>query len=134
MPTLVELCGRRSWAPCYTREHCSLAPVLVEPGELGREEIASVSVLQAILQANKRQAGEGEGSGLVRIYGWCRQQKNWANNSRPSNFGFFHWHGSHGLLDRFHRSKGMYRPAWTYQINRKQSQAHAHAGGPPGGA
>ena len=28
-----------------------------EPGELGRKEIASVSGLQTILQANKRQAG-----------------------------------------------------------------------------
>ena len=32
----------------------SLVPVLLEPGELGRKEIASVSVLQTIFQANKR--------------------------------------------------------------------------------
>ena len=62
MPTLVELCGRRSWAPTPLGTG-SLVPVLVEPGELGREEIASVSVLQAILQANKRQAGGPTRSG-----------------------------------------------------------------------
>ena len=55
--TLVELCGRRSWAPTPLGTD-SLAPVLVEPV---RKEIASVSVLQAILQANNHQAGAGEG-------------------------------------------------------------------------
>ena len=57
MPTLVELCGRRSWAPTPPRTG-SLASILVEPGELGREEMRD-------FHANKRQAGGGKGSGLL---------------------------------------------------------------------
>ena len=72
MPTLVELCGRRSW-PRHRMALVVLFPSSWSPANLDETKLRACRFW--ILQANKRQlcvcVGGGQGSGLVP--GWCRQ-------------------------------------------------------------